>query len=169
MELPVALITRGLTLGLLVIAFIGKTSSRAAFDVFADSIRVLSTPARRKSAAYAVVAAEVLCIAALVLPLPSAVQFAPASLLFAGMAVYVGSMHSRYSAFDCHCFGSRGKSWPPPVHATINALVAIACAGSMVGSAARSPGDVVFYTGSGVILGILLVALPGTLPTDTRG
>lgn len=167
----IALITRGLTVTLLIIALVGKSSSRASFDEFARSIRLLPAPRRRRRiAAGAVLAAEGLSIAALVLPLPSAWQFAPACVLFAGFAIYLLVMHRRVHDFDCHCFGSRTKSWPPAVNISINACVSVACGFAISkGSVADHPvGDVVFYTGAGVIVGLLIVTLPGTTPRPAR-
>lgn len=164
----IALITRGLAFTLLLVAVLGKVTPRTALDDFADSLPVARK--HQKRAAVAVIAVEGIFCAALVIPLPAIVQYGPAGLLFAAFAVYIIVRYAQDQTFDCHCFGSRTKSLPAGAHVAMNLLVFTGCTASALKPPATpaSVGDVVFYTGAGVILGLVFLAAPTLLPVKVH-
>ena len=163
----IAPITRGLAFALLLVAVLGKITPRTAFVDFADSLPLARK--YRKRAAVAVIALEGISCAALITPVPAVVQYGPAAVLFVAFAVYIIVRYAQDHTFDCHCFGSRTRDLPTGAHVAMNLLVFAGCTASAfepqaMGTAPAPVGDVIFYTGAGVIFGLVFVAAPTLLP-----
>lgn len=142
-------------------AAVGKLRSRRAFAAFATALGQFGVPrGRRRPVAGTVVLAELLAVAALVVPIAApAARLGPGLVLLAGLSGAFALAARRHPGLACHCFGSDDTT-PAGVHLLLNAAVLALGLAALVlpGSASMLPGTRVFALGLGVIIGGLAVA-----------
>jgi hypothetical protein len=154
-------------------AAIGKLRSRRAFTAFATALGQFGVPRRRRRPAAAVVIlAELLAVAALVVPIASPFpRLGPGLALLAGLSVALAIAARRHPDLACHCFGSDDTT-PVGVHLLLNAAVLALGLAALVlpGSASMLPGTRVFVIGLGLIIGgLAVVAVPVLEAIGPRG
>ncbi len=141
------------------IAIWSKLRSREALAAFVNGLDIfgLASAARRRLVGIAAVAAEVVAVLLLFLPVPRLFRFGPAAVLIAGFTVAVAVASKDRPSFTCHCFGSAGSTAAIP-HVIINGLlISLALAGALAPDPSRTSGDLVLGAGLGLITGTLAV------------
>lgn len=129
----VVLACRVVLVGVLGIALLSKVRGRAAFAEFASAVGALAglRPGWTRSAAYGVVAAEVVSVLLLVLPRTTVLGFAYAAALLSVFTVGIASAMRRGERTACRCFGASTTPLGLP-HVVRNLiLLAVACAGAV--------------------------------------
>lgn len=151
-----------------------KVRSAATFAGFAEALGQFGVPLkRRRGVAATVVAAELLVMVSLVLPIgPPGVRIGPAVVVLAVLSLAIALASRRHATLACHCFGAGGRTQVGPHLAVNAALIVLGVAGGASGVPATSAGARVLAIGLGLIIGAAAVGAMPVLeaigPSSTR-
>jgi hypothetical protein len=141
------------------LALAGKIRSGEAFRSFVEATAQFGVAREARTAvACAAVAAELLAVGALLLPVGMPVRLGPALVLLAVLTVAVVLAARRHGQIDCHCFGATGPTTAGP-HLVANiALLTLGTVAVIVPGAAVTAGDRLLAMGLGIVAGLAVAS-----------